>query len=104
MGGSGSGGYKPTAPSSPCARLTFQATINSPKPTVIGQLKVGDSLEVLLNPQGQGVILEHNVQLAGSLTGTQVAQLINCINSGFEYKAVVVQLNGGQCVVRIEPQ
>lgn len=104
MAGSGPRGYEPTAPTSPCARLTFQATINSPKPIVVGQLKVGDSLDVVLNPQVQGVILEHNAQTAGSLTGTQVAQLINCINSGFEYQAVVVQLNGGQCVVRIEPK
>lgn len=104
MGGSGSGGYKPTAPTSPCARLAFQATINSPKPTVVVQLKVGDVLDVVLTPQGQSVVLEHNAQQAGSLTGTQVAQLINCINSGFEYRAVVVQLNGGQCVVRVEPK
>jgi hypothetical protein len=104
MGGSGSGGYKPSAPTSPCARLTFQATINSPKPALLTQLKVGDLLDVVLNPQGQGVILEHNTQPAGSLTGTQVAQLINCINSGFEYQAIVVQINGGQCVVRIEPK
>jgi hypothetical protein len=104
MGGSGSGGYTPSAPSSPCARLTFQATINSPKPAVMNQLKVGDLLDVTLNPQGQGIILEYNGQTAGSLTGSQVAQLVNCINSGFDYQATVVQLNGGQCVVRVDPK
>jgi hypothetical protein len=101
MGGSGSGGYTP-APSSPCARLAFQATVNSPNPSVISQLSVGDSLNVSLNPQGQGVVVESNDVMAGAITATQVAQLVNCINSGFEYRAVVVQINGGQCVVRIE--
>lgn len=104
MGGSGSGGYTPSAPASPCARLTFQATLNSPKPVIVSQLKVGDLLDVVLNSQGQGIILEHNGQIAGSLTSSQVAQLVNCMNSGFDYQATVVQLNGGQCVVRIDPK
>ncbi len=101
MGGSGSGGFTPPS-SSPCARLTFQATVNSPNPAVIGQLTVGDNLEISLNSAGLGVVVELNGEDAGAITATQVAQLINCINSGFEYRAVVVQLNGGQCVVRIE--
>jgi hypothetical protein len=41
--------------------------------------------------------------LIGSLTGTQVSSLINCMHSSFKYKAVVVTINGGQCVVRVEP-
>lgn len=101
MGGSGSGGYTPP-PSSPCARLIFQATLNSPNPGVVGLLSVGDSLEVLLNPQGQGVTVEFNGEVAGAITAMQVAQLINCMNSGFLYQAIVLQIEGGRCVVRIE--
>ena len=104
MGGSGSGGYTPSTPTSPCARLTFQATINSPKPAVISQFKTGDLLDVVLNPEGLGVVLEYNSKTAGSLTGAKVAQLVNCIKSGFEYNATVTQLNGGQCVVRVDPK
>jgi hypothetical protein len=104
MSGSESRGYTPTAPANPCARLSFQATINSPKPDVVSHLTVGDVLDVALNPEGQGVVLEHNGRLAGSLISTHVAQLVNCINSGFDYRATVVQLNGGYCVVRIEPK
>ena len=104
MGGSGSGGYRPSAPSNPCANLTFRATINSPKPAVVGALQVGDVLDVVLDPESHSVSLLHNRQTAGSLTGTHVAQLINCINNGFDYQAEVVQLNGGQCVVQVEPK
>ena len=102
MGGSGSGGYAPTAPTSPCARLTFQAAINSPKSTVLRDLNVGEALDVVLNEEGQGVVLERNGLTAGSLIGTQVAQLVNCLNSGFEYQAIVVKINGGQFIVRVE--
>jgi hypothetical protein len=104
MGGSGSSGYVPTAPANPCGRLSFQATVSSPKPNVVSQLSVGSVLDVLLNAQGQGVVLEHNGQTVGALIGSHVAQLVNCINSGFDYQATVVQLNGGHCVVRIDPK
>jgi hypothetical protein len=104
MSGSGSPGYKPTAPANPCARLSFQATVNSPKPDIVTHLTVGEVLNVLLNSQGQGIVLEQNGQLAGSIVSSHVAQLINCINSGFDYQATVVLLNGGHCVVRIDPK
>lgn len=104
MGGSGSRRYAPTAPANPCGRLSFQATVSSPKPNVISELSIGSVLDVLLNPQGQGIVLEHNGQTVGSLIGSHVAQLVNCINSGFDYQATVVQLNGGHCVVRIDPK
>jgi len=104
MSGSGTPGYKPTPPANPCARLSFQATVNSPKPDVTSRLTVGDALDVALSPQGQGVVLEQNGQLAGSIVGSRVAQLVNCINSGFDYQAIIIELNGGHCVVRIDPK
>ena len=102
MGGSGSGGYTPPAPSSPCSRLSFQATLNSPQATVLAQLQIGSVLDVGLDSSGNSVEVHFNSQLAGALTGTRVAQLINCLNSGFVFRAVVVTLNGGQCVLRVE--
>lgn len=103
MGGSGSGGYSPRTPSSPCSKLTFQATLNSPQAPVLAQLQIGSVLEVGLDSSGNSVEVRFNSQLAGSVTGTRVAQLINCINSGFTYRGIVVTLTGGQCVLRIEP-
>ena len=101
MGGSGST-YVPSMPSSPCGNLVFNAVINSPQPSVVGRLTIGESLLLALGPGSQSVIVLHNGDVAGSLTGTQVAQLINCLNSGFIYHAIVVSLNGGKCVVRVE--
>jgi hypothetical protein len=102
MGGSGSGGYTPQAPSSPCSRLSFQATLNSPQAPVLAQLQIGSILDVGLGSSGSSIEVRFKGQLAGSVTGTKVAQLINCINSGFTFRAVVVTLSGGQCLLRIE--
>ena len=69
---------------------------------MVNDLNVGDALDVVLNEEGHGVILESNGRTAGSLIGTQVAQLVNCLNSGFEYQAIVAKINGGQFIVRVE--
>lgn len=103
MGGSGSGGYTPSVPTNPCASLTFQAAINSPQPNVVAQLSVGSILDVSIGSTGQTVTVEFQGKQAGVLTGMQVAQLVNCIRSGFQYQADVVQLRGGLCVVRVAP-
>jgi hypothetical protein len=103
MGGSKSRGYRPSAPSSPCARLTFQAAVNSPQPAVIAKLTVGAVLDVVAGATGQTVVVEFVGQVAGVLTGIHVSQLANCIASGFQFQAVVVQLQGGLCVVKVSP-
>jgi hypothetical protein len=102
MGGSGTGGYKPSQPRSSCADLVFQATVNSPKPSVVSALVPGEELAVATAPSGAAVHVSRKRTLVGSLTGTKVASLINCIASGYEYKAIVVSVSGGQCVVRVE--
>ena len=78
--------------------------MNSPKPDFIRRLSVGDVLDLALNPQGQGVVLEHNGEPVGSIVGPRAAQLVNRISSGFDYEATVVELTGGHCVVRIDPK
>ena len=101
MAGSKSKGYRPTTPASPCASLVIDATVNSPQPGVISDLKVGDVLDVVLSPGGLGVHVVHATKIVGSLTGTRVASLVNCMNSGFQYAATVKTLTGGLCVVRV---
>ncbi len=102
MGGSGSGGYTPSAPSSPCSRITFQATLNSPKQAVLAKLQTGYHLDVQLAANGQSVEVFYLGELAGALTGPQIAQLINCLNTGFVYRATVLSKSGGTCVLSIE--
>lgn len=87
-----------------CSTLTFEAAVNSPQASALAQLTIGDVLAVVSTQSGQGAAVSHQGTVVGALTGTRVAQLINCMNSGFTYTATVKTLNGGQCIVRIEPQ
>lgn len=105
MGGTGSGSWTPNVPSSPCERVNFRATINSPQPAVIASLKLGDSLDVALQTTPTTVIVVlHDGLVAGSLAGTGVMQLISCIQNGFTYEATVVAINGANCTVQVTPK
>jgi hypothetical protein len=102
MGGSGSSGWQPTAPSNPCERVAFRAVINSPQPAVVLTLTAGDVLDVKLQTTPtNAVITEFAGKLVGALTGTQVNALINCLQNGFSYTATVVSVVGGVCTVDV---
>ena len=102
MGGSGSNGWTPTAPSNPCERISFRASLNSPQPAAIATLNVGDVLDVALQTvPTNAVVTNFNGVLTGALTGTQVNALVNCIQNGYQYNATVVSISGGNCVVDV---
>lgn len=102
MGGSGSRGWRPTAPSNPCARLAFRAVVNSPQAAVLMTLNVDDELDIQLQMiPTTAVVAMHNGQIVGALTGTNINSLVNCIQNGFQYKAKVVSLAGGNCTVDV---
>lgn len=103
MSGSNKRPRSVAAPVSPCATLTFDATVNSPQASVLATLVIGDVLDLTLMLGGQGVSVLKNAMVIGTLTGVRVAQMINCMNSGFDFKATVSTINGGQCVVRVNP-
>jgi hypothetical protein len=103
MSGSNKRRRSAAAPVSPCATLTFDATVNSPQASVLATLVIGDVLDLTLMLGGQGISVLKNAVIVGTLTGVRVAQMINCMNSGFAYKAIIRTINGGQCVVRVEP-
>jgi hypothetical protein len=104
MGGSSfGGGWSSGGPAaSPCEDLSFLASVNSPQPAALDGLEVGDVLTVQFGPDGQSVVVFDNTVLVGALTGPRVASLLNCMHSGFEYEAVVVAIDGGQCEIQVE--
>lgn len=104
MGGSGSG-WTPTVPSSPCERINFRANINSPQPAVLGSLRLSSELDVKLQTvPAISVVVEYAGAIAGSLTGTEVSKLINCIQNGFEYSATIVTIDKGNYTVQVTPK
>jgi len=74
---------------------------------VIAGLTVGSVLNVRVMPAGTSLILvvENSAgALAGSLTFVGYLEIIDCIqNRSFQYRAVVTNIAGGICEVRVEP-
>jgi hypothetical protein len=102
-GGAGDGGE-----SSPdCGSLVVDTTLNSPVSAVVASLKKGDRLTVEIQVGGGGVnsLVAKNAggQIAGSLTPPSLITILNCIQSGFQYVAVVLNdVTGGVVRVRIQ--
>lgn len=87
----------------PC-NIVQQAPLNSPRADVIETLSVGDELAVSLNTGGDHPVLEviSRAGAAGALTHRGHLKIIECIEGGREYKAVVLSVSGGAVQVRVE--
>jgi len=125
MSGSGSGGNdwrpepaKPTskpkggdqgagekAPPDPC-NITEVTTLNSVNRNVVAGLRPNDRLAVVfqVGPPQRLVAQTQAGATAGSITSPSMLQIIQCIQAGHNYEAVVLSVRGAQCQVRIEPR
>lgn len=105
MGGSGSSSrWTPTPPRDPCATLAFRAQINSPQPASLASVTVGQILLIQLAPAPQtSVLVLHLGQPIGSITGSRVTSLINCLLNGYLFESEVVSVLGGSCTVDVRP-
>lgn len=102
MGGSGSGGWTPTSSSDKCSTLSFEAQLNSPQAAVLATLHLGEYLSVELSALPRQVVqVVKNGAVVGAVTGSQTAQLINCLQNGYSFKAEVLSVTGGMCSVRV---
>lgn len=118
MGGSGESGYDPPRPSrpdpgggsggpppeDPCARLSFPAFVSSPDPAVVGELAIGDVLDVVLTDSAGVPLVELQMgdgRVAGTLT-TNLARLLPCLD-GHAYVAEVTSVTGGAVQIQVHP-
>ncbi len=101
-GGGGGGGFDP--PGSSCADLEFDTQLSSPKPAVVRQLKVNDSLDVVTQVVAGAtvVVALHKGQVAGGLASPLVQRLRECIEAGTAFTARVLSVNSGQVRVHVE--
>lgn len=100
------GSPTPTPTPTPSCKDVRHAPISSPNPAAIASLKVGDRLDVVLAKSVGRAILQlqdFNGAVIGSLTFLGHLKLIECMEMGFTYKAVVLSISGGAVQVRIEP-
>lgn len=86
-----------------CERLTIMTYLSSPKADVIDKVKVNDILSIsALSDQGPIVATTAEGKIAGSILSSEQVRLLNCINSGTEYEAIVLSIQGGSCEIRIK--
>jgi hypothetical protein len=102
-GGGGPGGGFGGGDDTPCDQLRFRTSIASPQPAA-SELKVGDVLRVELSSGPPAVIhlVDSNGNVVGSLI-SRVADLLRCIQDGFDYEAEVMEINGGGIAVDVRP-
>lgn len=88
----------------PCA-IFQRAPLNSPRPSVVATLNIGDVLNIVLNEATGRPILEvhANVGIAGALTHNGHLLLVECIRQGRQYIAEVTGRAGGAVDLQISP-
>lgn len=101
MSGSGGGGGGPGRPVLDCGTISFSTDINSPQAAAITGLKVNDKLKVVLNQNRIEVVRQDTRVTVGSLNWSSITRLIECIEQGFEYVAVIRNIQGGLIQVHV---
>jgi hypothetical protein len=102
---SGSGPTPTPTPTPSCSSIRT-APLNSPQPGVVSGLSINDRLYVYLDKATGRAILQvrdRTGAVAGSLTFLGHLGLIDCIEQGYSYEAVVLNISGGAIQLRIEP-
>ena len=104
-GGGGGGGGVPPPTGVDCLRLVIRTTLNSPNPKVVAKLKKNDQLAIeAQGERGPVVAKDSGGNIAGTVTGQELLDLLRCIADGFEYIAIVREISGGKVDVEIRPK
>lgn len=99
-GGAVGGGGVPPVAVVDCTQIMEKTVLNSPVPDVLRTLKKGDVLKVMLHERSLVAAKENN-EIAGALTPPLLPRIVECINEGYEYIAIVDAILEGKCTVEI---
>ncbi len=83
-----------------CSSTEIVAVLQSPRETTLSRLRLGDLLGVIYF-ENKVLIINNDDEVVGSITGKNMAQLASCIIKKHNYQAEIVQINGGNCKVKI---
>ena len=98
-GGGGSGGVSSFEPD--CGSISFNTDINSPKESEMKGLRAQDKLDVVLLDNIVVVKRRNSAGILGSVNWSSISKLIECLNAGFKYVAVVRDIQDGLIKVHI---
>ena len=97
-GGSGGSSFEPVKD---CDRISFNTDINSPQEQAIGRLQVQDRLDVMLSNNTVVVVRQDTGDTLGSVNWSSIVRLIECMQDGIKYVAVVRDIQDGLIKVHI---
>lgn len=102
-GGGGSRNYirKIVSKEDDCNKLYFITDLQNVQPCV-SDYEVDDILDVKLDIL-ERVYVEGKHGVCGYITAVSVAQLINCLKKGKEFKATIQSISGPSCRVEVKP-
>jgi hypothetical protein len=104
MSGSSGGGYGGGfGDGAACEDLVIDTQVSSPRAALVGQLKVDDRLDVVLEQHGgvTVVVLNQKGQTVGGIAAPEAKRLRECIEAGTSYVAKVTRIQGAHINVRI---
>lgn len=102
--GSGGGGGSSGGSSVGDCNIVERVPLNSPQAAVVATLTQSQELDVQLRGGSVVAVVSASNSIAGSLTPRRLVELIDCINQGRQYVAVVMTVRGALCEVEIRPR
>lgn len=92
-GGGGSGGTS-------CEDYVIETRLWSPSPDAVGQLEIGDVLDVELD-EDKVVVVDEEGTVVGTIVERGKGRLHQCLAKGYEFAATVKSVSGGSVVVSV---
>ena len=101
MSGSSAGGSPGYEPEMNCGSISFNTDINSPQENTLAGLEVRQQLNVRLSDGVVVVVRTDTGDIVGSINWSSIAKLIECLSDGYEYVALIRDIQGGLIKVHI---
>jgi len=85
-----------------CAALVIRTTLSSPKPDIVRTLHETDDLKIVKEGSSGPVVAKtRDGATAGSITSGQLLRLMQCIDDGYTYVAIVRSIDKGKVDVEV---
>src|ERR1041385_2361390 len=85
-----------------CMDLIIKTQLYSPNPAIIDLITIGTILELNLESSAGPCVAMFNGVVAGTILNSYLLALIDCMQKGIKYIAVVRSIKGGNCAVTIK--
>lgn len=87
-----------------CSNVSFTTALASPNPLVVSGLVIGELLDVNKDTDNSLRVYNLNGELAGALLTAHRDKIIECIDNGFEFMAIVKSIKGANCTVLVKAE